>query len=273
MSRRSSRRCPATSAGSPRPARSTTFRAAAGSSTARRSRSRAAPVTASRTASSPPARSPTKLPWLDLPTPRVMDSTGALELEDVPAALAGRRRRLHRPGNGLRLRRPGQQGHGRRADRRPACPASTAIWCCRCTSALRDCSTKSISTRRWRSSRRRQGDQGRAWRAPTSKRRSRSSTACWCRSAAGPTARDLGLDKAGVAVDEQGLRQGRRAAADDGRADFRHRRRGRRADAGPQGDLRRQDRGRGHRGRAGGVRRAGRSRPSSSPIRKSPGAA
>ncbi len=27
---------------------------------------------------------PTKLPWLDLPTPRVMDSTGALELKDVP---------------------------------------------------------------------------------------------------------------------------------------------------------------------------------------------
>ena len=31
--------------------------------------------------------SPTKLPWLDLPTPRVMDSTGALKLEDVPARL------------------------------------------------------------------------------------------------------------------------------------------------------------------------------------------
>jgi dihydrolipoamide dehydrogenase len=31
--------------------------------------------------------SPTKLPWLDLPTPRVMDSTGALELKDVPARL------------------------------------------------------------------------------------------------------------------------------------------------------------------------------------------
>ena len=27
---------------------------------------------------------PAKLPWLDLPTPRVMDSTGALELKDVP---------------------------------------------------------------------------------------------------------------------------------------------------------------------------------------------
>ncbi len=31
--------------------------------------------------------SPTKLPWLDLPTPRVMDSTGALKLEDVPGRL------------------------------------------------------------------------------------------------------------------------------------------------------------------------------------------
>ena len=62
---------------------------------------------------------PTKLPWLDLPTPRVMDSTGALELEGRAGALPGGRRRLHRPGNGLRLRRPGQQGHGRRADRRP----------------------------------------------------------------------------------------------------------------------------------------------------------
>ncbi|HVS39032.1 MAG TPA: dihydrolipoyl dehydrogenase [Gemmataceae bacterium] len=31
--------------------------------------------------------SPTKLPWLDLPSPRVMDSTGALKLEDVPNRL------------------------------------------------------------------------------------------------------------------------------------------------------------------------------------------
>ncbi len=31
--------------------------------------------------------SPTKLPWMDLPTPRVMDSTGALKLEDVPNRL------------------------------------------------------------------------------------------------------------------------------------------------------------------------------------------
>ena len=41
---------------------------------------------------------------------------------------AGDRRRLHRPGNGHRLRRAGLEGHGRRTARRPACPAPIATW-------------------------------------------------------------------------------------------------------------------------------------------------
>ncbi len=55
---------------------------------------------------------PTKIPAFDLPTDRVMDSTGALELPDVPESAAGRRRRLHRPGDGHGLRRA---GHARSA--------------------------------------------------------------------------------------------------------------------------------------------------------------
>ena len=71
-------------------------------------------------ASSPPARSPTRIPAFDLPTHRVMDSTGALELPDVPESL------LVVGGGYIGLEMGtvyaalGQQGFGGRNDRRPA---------------------------------------------------------------------------------------------------------------------------------------------------------
>ena len=46
---------------------------------------------------------------------------------------AGRRRRLHRPGNGHGLRGPRLARQRRGIDRRSACPAPTAIWSARCT--------------------------------------------------------------------------------------------------------------------------------------------
>ena len=58
-----------------------------------------------------------------LPTDRVMDSTGALNLADVPESAAGDRRRLHRPGNGHGLCRAGQQGDGGRSDADGLLPA------------------------------------------------------------------------------------------------------------------------------------------------------
>ncbi len=43
-----------------------------------------------------------------------MDSTGALQLGRHPGIHAGCRRRLHRAGNGIGVRQPGNQGHGGR---------------------------------------------------------------------------------------------------------------------------------------------------------------
>ena len=61
-------------------------------------------------------------------SPRIWDSTGALDLESIPGSAARRRRRLHRPGTGLRVRRAGHEGDGRRDDARACCPAPTATW-------------------------------------------------------------------------------------------------------------------------------------------------
>ena len=52
--------------------------------------------------------------------PRVMDSTGALGAGRRAGVAPGRRRRLHRPGDGHGLRGPGQPGDRGRAYRRPA---------------------------------------------------------------------------------------------------------------------------------------------------------
>ena len=63
---------------------------------------------------------PTKIPALSIDSPRVMDSTGALDLPDVPKSLLVDRRRLHRPRARDRLRRARHQGVGRRDDAGPA---------------------------------------------------------------------------------------------------------------------------------------------------------
>ena len=71
---------------------------------------------------------PAKVPGLAVDSPRVMDSTGALDLRDVPESL------LVVGGGyiGLELGSVyaalGTQGHGRRDDCRACCPAPTATW-------------------------------------------------------------------------------------------------------------------------------------------------
>ena len=72
-------------------------------------------------ASSPPARSAATLPGPADDDPRIMDSTGALELDGRPRAAARHRRRDHRPRDGDGLRRARLEGHRRRAAR-PADP-------------------------------------------------------------------------------------------------------------------------------------------------------
>ena len=67
------------------------------------------------------------------------------------------------------------------------------------------------------------------------RRRPRPSTASWWPSAGAPTARPIGAENAGVAVDERGFIAGGQAAAHQRRAHLRDRRRRRPADAGAQG--------------------------------------
>ena len=59
---------------------------------------------------------PMTLPFIPNDDPRVIDSTGALELDGVPRAAAGARRRDHRPRDGDRLLRARRPDHRRRAD-------------------------------------------------------------------------------------------------------------------------------------------------------------
>ena len=63
---------------------------------------------------------PTKIPALSIDCPRVLDSTGALDLPEIPKTMLVDRRRLHRPRARLGLRRARHQGVGRRDDARAA---------------------------------------------------------------------------------------------------------------------------------------------------------
>ena len=63
---------------------------------------------------------PATVPGLSIDDPRVMDSTAALDMPDMPEVAARRRRRLHRARARERLRRARIEGHRRRDDRRPA---------------------------------------------------------------------------------------------------------------------------------------------------------
>ena len=59
---------------------------------------------------------PVTLPFIPHGDPRVIDCTGALELNGMPQRLLVHRRRHHRAGDGDRLSRARREGHGRRAD-------------------------------------------------------------------------------------------------------------------------------------------------------------
>ena len=147
---------------------------------------------------------PVTLPFIPHDDPRVIDSTGALELDGVPKRLLVDRRRHHRAGDGDRLPRAGLEGDHRRADGpdHPRCrqghrhPAAQAD-----RQAVRGHLPQD------------QGDQGRGRRRTASpsasraarRRRPTPSTGSWSRSAGGPTARLIGAENAGVAVDERGF--------------------------------------------------------------------
>ena len=90
-------------------------------------------------------------PGLSIDSPRILDSTGALDLQDVPSAARGRRR-LHRARARQRLRRARQRGHGRRDDAGPAAGRRrdlVAVLAKRSTrSARRSCSRRRSSASR-----------------------------------------------------------------------------------------------------------------------------
>ena len=81
------------------------------------------------------------IPSLKLDTPRMMDSTGALDSERCARHPAGGRRRLHRPGAGHGVCRAGLESFRGGDAAGPAARAPTATWFCRCTSGWRKSST------------------------------------------------------------------------------------------------------------------------------------
>ncbi len=87
-----------------------------------------------------------RLPFLPA-DPRIIDSTGALELPPASGAHAGDRGRHHRAGDGLRLRGARGQDRCRGAHRPAACPAAMPTWCDRSRSASARATDRSCSTR------------------------------------------------------------------------------------------------------------------------------
>ena len=149
--------------------------------------------------------SPTRLPFVDYSSPHVWDSTAALELREIPPPAAGDRRRLHRHGDGDRLRRArlaSDGGRGTRLDhrRRGSGPGGTGV------------------ERRQEAIPRRAGEhEGHAGRAAGGRHARQAagpgsgaspiacSTRSWSRLAAGRIRGDIGLENTAVEVDEKGF--------------------------------------------------------------------
>ena len=175
----------------------------------------ARPRSRSTTRSSPPARARSKLPGIPHDDPRVMDSTGALELADIPERL------LVIGGGIIGLEMAtvydalGSQRDRRRAadqlipgcDTRPR-PAAAA-------SASRSATRRSTSRRRSRASRR--SDDGLHVDVLRRRRRTRVFDRVLVAVGRAPNGAGLGLDAAGVEVDERGFVARRRPAAHERR--------------------------------------------------------
>ncbi len=135
--------------------------------------------------------------------PRIIDSTGALEL-DLPARMLVDRRRHHRARDGDGLRGAGRQGQRRRAHRRADAglrprprEAAREAHC----AALRTHHARHAGSRRSRRRRRACARHSRASRRPGR----RSSTRCWWPSAARRTATGSAARPPASSVDERGF--------------------------------------------------------------------
>ena len=89
---------------------------------------------------------PAMPPSLKVDDPRVMDSTGALDLPEIPGAAAGRRRRLHWFGIGHRVSGARLRGDGWSKPCRICSTGRTPISCDRCNCACSGGSRPSSST-------------------------------------------------------------------------------------------------------------------------------
>ena len=167
------------------------------------------------------------------------------------------RRRLHRPRARIGLRGARHQGVGRRDDAGPAArrrprPGEGAR-----RRASRPSARSVMLVDQGREDDRRGRRRARHVRsrrtAPPARRSTRRS---WCRSAGGRTATCPGLETHARRGRQEGLHHRRRAASHRRAVALRDRRRGRRADAGAQGDLRGQDCRRGDCRPQGGLRAA-----------------
>ena len=151
---------------------------------------------------------------------------------------AGGRRRLHRPGTGLGLCRPGQQGDRGGDDHRSAARRATAIWCGSAQAAWKTqfeailLNTKVAGMKEQKNGVKvtLEGQEGRQTEHDFDK----VLVAVGRR----PNTEDLGLENTGVELDEAGFRERGRPAPHRPTEHLRHRRRGRRAHAGPQGHPR-----------------------------------
>jgi dihydrolipoamide dehydrogenase len=136
--------------------------------------------------------------------PRIVDSTGALELRFVPQAHAGDRRRHHRPGDGDGVLDAGRQGrrgrNARRPDAGPGPRPGQGLGKAE-RQALRQAHAQDQN--RWsRPKRTASGSSSKA-----SRRRPRSQRYDMILQSAGrsPNGRKIGADKAGVVVNERGF--------------------------------------------------------------------
>ena len=174
---------------------------------------------------------PAKVPGLSLDSPRLMDSTSALDLPDIPKTAARRRRRLHRARAGQRLRGARHQGHRRRNDRRAAArrrprPGERAGQADRVDLRSGASSTPRSSGMKEQKNGHRRVDLPRRTGRKAGEEGADASTACSSRSAVGPIP-VAGIDNTGVVVNQRGFVEVN-AVAPDRRADHLRDRRRRR---------------------------------------------
>ena len=214
--------------------------------------------------------SPTVLPGMPEDDPRLMDSTGALELADIPERLLvigggiiGLEMATVYDALGSKVTR---RRAARRADRRAATRTSSAA-----AEADREALRGDPAGDEGRRASRRSTTGCASASRATARRSPRPTTASCSRSGGGPTAASLGADAAGVDGRRRRLHPRRPPDAHERAAHLRHRRHRRRADARAQGDARGQGRRRGDRRATTSTSTRARSRRSPTPTPRSRG--